>query len=352
MSECCSRRRQAAFDIVKMFMMLWVVWGHLEAYGIVEKTRTICMDNIKIGVNMPVFFVMSGFFAASAFNKTDWGKILSRAMLYIWPHITIPLLSVLVLMLVCGFDLMSSLRNVHFYWFLRTLAMIYVLCAVICRISRRDCVRWALFASAYVAMLFWPQSLRFWWCAQVIHMYPYFVFGLMVLSKCRLYERPICSIICGAVFLCVAFLCGDFAKEGMNFWLASPYWESVLFDLHWFVTFFARTMVGICGSIFVLFTADVLVRTLPWMRLLAPLGLTSLGIYVLHEYPLILVHKYVSFTPAPAWSRWIVALGWFLFCHVVVLLINRYKISRVVVLGDYDLLYKIFSRNYNRLGKV
>lgn len=330
--------RQSSFDLVKMAMMLWVVWGHLGGYGIVEKTQTVFMDNAKIGVNMPVFFVMSGFFAASTFTKADWAKIFSRTILYIWPHITVPLTCAILWIVAFGMDVRTAINNVHLYWFLRTLAMIYLLSAAIYCFSRGDRMRWFLFVVTYIAMLFWPQPLRLWWCAQVIHMYPYFVFGLMVLSRHRIDNNPIVSLACGGIFLAVAFFAGDFVALGMNFWHSSPYWESVLFDLRWFTTFFARTTVGICGSIFVLFLAEVLGSKMHWVKFLAPLGVTSLGIYVVHEYPLILVQKYVSFTPAPAWSRWIIAIGWFLVCHFIVLMIRRYKYSGFFVFGDEEWL--------------
>lgn len=331
-------KRQVAFDLAKMAMMLWVVWGHLGLYGIVDQHASVFVLNAKIGVNMPVFFVMSGFFAASTFAKANWTKILCRTALYVWPHLTIPLTCALLWIIVGGMDIMSAINNVHLYWFLRTLAMIYLLCAVIYCFSRNDLMRWVLFVVTYVAMLFWPRPLRFWWCAQVIHMYPYFVFGLMVLSRHRIDSYPAISLACGVAFLSVSFFAGDFISLGMNFWQSSPYWEAVLFDLRCFVTFFARTAVGICGSIFVLFLANVVEKRIPWTRLLAPLGLSSLGVYVLHEYPLILVHKYAAFTPAPAWSRWIIAIGWFLVCHFTVVMIKRSKYCRFFVFGDEDWL--------------
>ena len=334
-------RRQVAFDLVKMAMMLWVVWGHLGGYGIVEKAENICMDNAKIGVNMPVFFVMSGYFAASAFAKLNWSKILSRTILYIWPHITVPLSCALLWIVAFGMDARSAINNVHLYWFLRTLAMIYLLCATVFCCSSSYRTRWILFGGAYVMMLFWPQSLRFWWCSQVIHMYPYFVFGLMVLSRHRLYDNAVISIACGVAFLSAVFLFGDFVAIGMNFWKSEPYWESVLFDCRWFVTFFARTVVGISGSIFVLFLADILEKKICWVRMLAPLGLTSLGVYVVHEYPLILMQKYVSFTPAPAWSRWFMAIGWFLVCHVAVCVILHFRSIRIFFFGDESLVRNV-----------
>jgi hypothetical protein len=74
-----------------MLMILWVVWGHLGLYGLVEADWSVYMENAKIGVNMPVFFVMAGYFAAATYRNFKWSKIVSHVVSYMWPHVTIPL---------------------------------------------------------------------------------------------------------------------------------------------------------------------------------------------------------------------------------------------------------------------
>ena len=340
--------REPCFDLVKVAMMLWVVWGHLGLYGIVEAEPLIYMANAKIGVNMPVFFVMSGYFAASTFTKKGWSDILARAGSYVWPHVTIPIVSAMLWVVVFNMDLRSALGNVHLYWFLRTLALVYLLCALIYRLVADDKWRWFLFALTYLAMIFCPTSFRFWWCGQVIHMYPYFVFGLMVLRRHRFHLGTRVSLCCGVVFISAVMLGGDFISTGMNFWESFPYWESVFGDVKWFITFFARTAVGITDSIFVLFAAEFLVKRIPCIQRLAPMGLTSLGVYVVHEYPLILINKYAALPPAPAWSRWIIAIGWFLACHFTVRLIQHCKVSNFFFFGDEAWMKNVLSKLSNR----
>lgn len=345
-----AKKRQPFFDLVKLTMMLWVVWGHLGLYGIVDSEASIYMDNAKIGVNMPVFFVLSGYFAASTFERKGWLDIVARAGSYVWPHVTIPLVSAMLWMVVFRVGAVSALGHVHFYWFLRTLAMVYLLCALVYRLANKDLWRWLLFGLAYLAMVFWPETLRFWWCSQVIHMYPYFVFGLMVLSRHEFHLDKRVSAACGAVFLLAVFFGGDFVSRGMNFWKSSPYWEALLHSRKWLFTFFARTAVGIAGSIFVLSLAGSLAKLFPHVRRLAPLGLTSLGVYVVHEYPLILIGKYAAFSPAPAWSRWIIAIGWFLACHFAVLLIRHFSASRFLFFGDEAWMRRRLATIFHKCG--
>ena len=67
-------RRDPLFDVVKAVMMLLVVWGHLGLWGIVaqEPGSLVRMANAKIGVNMPIFFVLVGYLALSTFEKGSW----------------------------------------------------------------------------------------------------------------------------------------------------------------------------------------------------------------------------------------------------------------------------------------
>ena len=340
-------RRLVSFDLVKMLMMLWVVWGHLGLYGIVDSEASVYMMNAKIGVNMPVFFVIAGCFAAHSFDHFRWVKVLSKVVLYLWPHVTLPVLSALFLIVLSAEDFRTVLWHIPFYWFLRTLAMIYIVSAIICKVAKGVLSRWVLMFALYCVMFFLPDLTRWWWCAQVIHMFPYFVFGLMVLGRYQLYRSLPISLVCGLVFLAIVFLQGDSSVNGMSFWNGSVYWNDVLFNVKHLVPFVLRTLAGITGSIFVLFLADLFARKIKFASLLAPLGMTTLGVYVIHEYPLRLIGEHFTGALAPSWTRWPLAIVWFLVCHFVVLQIKYFVLSRILFFGDegriLGVMEKVFS---------
>ena len=169
-------------------------------------------------------------------------------------------------------------------------------------------------------------------------MFPYFVFGLMCLRKKALYLDWRVGCCCGVLFLASVFLQGDSSVNGMNFWKINAYWKVVLFNWHESFTFVARTVVGICGSIFVLFAIGSLMRVLPSLSWVSQFGMTSLGIYVIHEYPLCIVGGHLPILPLPSWSRWIVALAVFLLCHFVVVVVKRFSITRFAFFGDEKML--------------
>lgn len=329
------KERNPAFDIVKALMMLWVIWGHLGLYNVVSPETSVYMLNAKIGVNMPVFFVIGGLLAASTFKSADWSKLIARTVSFMWPQVAMATLYGVLIALLGEIGAFSWVMGM---WFLHTYAIIYIMSAIVFRCENTDMKRWMLFLFLYAAMLFWPSRFRVSWFAQVIHMFPYFVFGLMCLRKKTLYRDWRVGWSCGVLFLVSVLLQGDSVVNGMSFWGVNAHWKVVLFDRHQLLTFFARTGVGICGSIFVLFIVSSLISVMPSLSFLSQFGLTSLGVYVIHEYPLNILGRHLSLLPLPSWSRWFAAIGIFLLCHFVVAMLKRYLITRFAFFGNEEML--------------
>ncbi|MBQ7177106.1 MAG: acyltransferase [Victivallales bacterium] len=342
---------------MKALMMLWVVWGHLGLWGIVaqEPGSLVRMANAKIGVNMPIFFVLGGYLALSTFEKGSWSKIVARIVGFLWPMAAFGVVFALALVLTGNgggiqWFLQFPIQRVHHgHWFLWTFATVYLLSALIYRIGRTDRVRWVGFALLYAVLLFLPsrfQHLLHWvGDKQTIHMLPYFVFGLMLLRKREWWHSNLLSLLSGAFFLFVVFLEGNSTTNGMNFWRVSTHWRAVFLNGHNLLCFFARTAVGITGSVFVLWAVDRLLRLAPCLSALAVFGTTSLGVYVLHEWPMMQVGR-AGFPPLPfpEWTRWSIALVWFLACHFIVLGIRRFSFFRFMFFGDEKHLATVVNK--------
>ena len=334
--------RDKTYDIAKALMMLWVVWGHLMRYEVVEYDTSIYMLNAKIGVNMPVFFVIGGCLASLTFTSADWPKLMSRAIHFLWPQFAVAIAYALLLFVVGGHG-GRAFSWVMGAWFLHTYALVYLISAIIFRITVDNNKRWILFSLCYLVMIFWPSQFRLNWCGQVIHMFPYFVFGLMCLRKKMYFDWRI-GCVCGVLYLAAVFLQGDSSQNGMNFWKVDVNWNVLLHSWRDGVTFIARTVVGICGSIFVLFIVSLLIKVIPCIAILSSLGMTTLGVYVLHEYPLFLLGKHMSILPLPSWLCWFVAICWFGFCHCLVILLKRWTVVNVVFFGNEMLLANAFRK--------
>ena len=340
-------RRDPLFDVLKGLMMVWIVWGHLALYRVVEWVPTPWMANAKIGMNMPVFFLLAGFFAVRTFERASTGKIVARIVSFLWPMAAFGVVFGLVLCLegkggglgwFAGFVPRRLLRG---HWYLRTFTAIYLCSAVIWRCLPRNWMRLIGFAALYAALIFLPApALRIVKWAEIqpmVHMLPYFAFGLFLpdaVDAVRRHARF--AVPCALFFLAVVFLEGDSSTNGMNFWNVPMKWRTVLLTRQGLLTFLGRTAVGLSGSLAALFVLDRLLRRIPKTAdALAVFGTTTLGVYVLHEWPLMQIGAAkLSWLPLPAWTRWPVALGWFLACHAIIVLIRRMAATRIFFFGD------------------
>lgn len=328
--------RDPLFDVVKFLMMVWVVWGHLGLYGVVTDGAPQWLLNAKIGVNMPVFFVISGMLAASTFAKGAWAKVFLKVLRFMWPQFVFALLCGTLLFarshqaasFVAGFE------SVMMYWFLRIIAVVYLVAFVVNRICPTVGWRWIGHGLCYLGMLFWPPCLKSELFDQVIHMYPYFVVGLMILRHHEVFRNPVWVVGTTLVFSFVVLFEGDSSANGMNFWRVSTDWRTVFGHVQDLVTFIARPFVGLIGTISLLGVVGFALSRFPALGRLAVLGTTSMGVYVIHEWPMSLLGQ-VSCCPLPSWTRWGVALAWFLVCHCVIMIINRSDVLSMLFYGRW-----------------
>jgi len=345
-------KREPLFDVVKALMMVWVIWGHLGLYGIVPPYSSPFpyMVNAKIGVNMPVFFVISGYFAAFTFAKSSFAKCFARSICMIWPQIVYSACAAFVAIILIGDSFLDTFYHVMSFWYLRCIAVIYLFSAVVFRAFKTDRNRWLGFAFGYILLLFWPSLFSVWWMGQLVHMLPYFVFGLMVLSKHPFFRLNWAGVLCGIFFVSVVLLEGNSDVNGMNFWKVTAHWRVVFFHVRDFVTFFARTAVGIAGSVFVLWLVDKGLKMVPPLARLAVFGTTSLGVYVIHEWIIQKAGCRFALFPLPEWTRWGVAIIYFLICHFVIVLIRSNNWGSKLLFGDEKLIVRLVDKFFKKEG--
>lgn len=336
--------RLPLFDVTKALMMLWVIWGHLGFYNIVgiPDGGYPHMANAKIAVNMPVFFMISGYFAASTFAKGSWSKIAARAVGFLWPQTALAA-CVAIAGFLLAMDFSESVEYLLTIWFLRTMLVVYVLSALAYKPFKSDFLRWVAMIGIYCLMIFLPVGLKSFWIGQSAHMFPYFVFGLMVLRKHELFKNARISLLCGLFLLIVVLLEGDTPTVGMSFWSGATHWTDVIANGYNIMTFFARTTVGIAGSVFVLFAVDRMLAFSPKLSAISALGTTTMGVYVLHEIILIMAGESLQFLPFPSWTRWPVAIAYLLLCHFAVILVRRFRSLRFMFFGDEKRIESVFA---------
>ena len=352
-------RRNPLFDVVKALMMLWVVWGHFSRWDVVSGPLEPApfMENAKIVLNMPVFFAIGGYLALSTFQNGSWPKIASRAIGFLWPIAAFGVIFALCLVATNGWNgwrwlvRFPILRLLHGHWFLRTYAAVYLLSAIIYRLFRHDATRLFGFAILYGTMLFWPAQLRGWlfWIGgtPTIHMFPFFVVGLILFRRFPLWKSNWIAMSCALFFLVVVLFVRDFNGAGLNFWTAPAHWRTVFANIKNLTAMAGRIALGVSGTVAVLWCLDHLLRCFPRLSSLSVFGTTTLGVYVLHEWPLIqLGESEIACLPLPCWTRWPLALVWFVVCHFIVVGIRRLPALRLFFFGEESMLCRIFERAF------
>ena len=338
------QERKPVFDIVKFVIMCFVVAGHISGNELTEFDRASVsyLSNFNVGVAMPLFFMISGYFAVSTLNG-KWSKIMARIIGFLWPLASFGAVFGIALLLLGKAPLWKVaaypfVRLIGGSWFLATLAVVYTISAIVFHAFHSVRMRILAFFVVYVLCFFFAggrdvvsRTLRI---GNVLDMLPYFVFGAMCLKPLDLYRKWWIALPCGIFFLAVVLFEGNIRENGMGFYWVSKDWRMVLSDGHLFLCFWGRTLVGLTGGVFVLWSIGRVLDVIHRLDCLAVFGTTTLGVYVMHEWPLIQIHKYCSFEPLPSWSRWPLALALFLVCHFLTVWIRRNSKLNFIFFGD------------------
>lgn len=194
------KSRDQFFDIVKAVAIFLAVFCHVMGLA-PEGVFPQWFNNFRVGVNMPIFFVISGYFLWPAIEKGDWRKLIKHLRSYFQPALFFCLLYGIVGFCVGGVDVSvaSIAKRIMLGvfvdpWFITTLAECYVIVFLAVRIGRNYVGAITLLAIGLLAVICRPSSLPGeTHLACVVNMLPCFAFGGMVLRKfdCRIWESRI-----------------------------------------------------------------------------------------------------------------------------------------------------------------
>lgn len=342
------------FDMAKFLVMLMVIAGHLTGNMIVGNCMPQWYSNFNIGVAMPLFFIISGYFAERTFDRGLY-RIVSRIIGFLWPVAAFGLIFGVVLFVIGK----ASIYKALFYplarvyggsWFLLTLALLYSITSIVWNLAKRTISRLLIILAIYVLLFFTAEQGRMssiLKISYILDMMPYFVFGLF-LPYLKWHQNNIIAILCGIIFLSIVFLEGNIRTNGMGFYWAPKNWRIVVGDTHLLVCFFARTLVGISGTVFILWLLDRIILILPMISRLSVLGTTTLGVYVIHEWPLVQINKCCNLASLSSVWQWPLTLALFFFCHYVTVLISSNRCLKFFFFGDEAWLASVLEKGLKR----
>lgn len=312
------KQRDSYFDLVKALAIFLVVLGHCGA-----SLHSMYLENFIVGCNMPLFFILSGWFAYDTIRNRDAKRLLRHLRSYLQPVLSTALVFAILSAVIGLIPWMSvgtyALKRVLFSaWFLWVLSIVYLICFSISLVV--ESFKWYCLASVAVfgTLLFIPNILSgILQIHSVRHMMPYFIVGQIL----RWYDfRPwkITRLGMTAFLLFAIFVVfeGDVRQNNMGFYWVESSWRGVLCGQINFISFIARNIVGVIGAVGVMWIVHELKYCLKHGCEVAFMGRYTICIYLLHFwfYERLLSCCSVLFTAF--WSVVLVSVALTMFCSL------------------------------------
>lgn len=277
--------RNQFFDVLKFFAIMLVIYGHVSAAFSCEWGRPY-VGNFIVGMNMPLFFIISGYFASKTIVAGDWVRLCKHICGYFWPVAVVSVVFASIVVAVhipgCekGFVGYAGRRFLFSPWFLWCLSFCYVATFLCCRFKHSGMKIGMLLL--FIAGLMFLDGV--WHAANVRAMLPHFLCGVFIFSRWELWKMHKIGAICLCVYIVVVFIQGDIWVNGMNFYNMKTTWCAFISGDSSFLLYLARIANGIVGSIGIMWFLHLLCNKIRCMPMVAPLGMSTLWVYILHQW--------------------------------------------------------------------
>lgn len=281
--------RDVSFDIAKSVAIFMVIYWHTMSYrtGFELSNHPSYAANFIISINMPLFFMISGYFSRNLHESGCWKNLLKRLMFYFWPMFVFKFLFVFidVAFLGKGSIVEAPLILVKSFlfqgWFFQALAI----CDIITYIAFRFVKYWQRIIICLLGVgvcLF--GAGRIWYVSNVVPMIPFYWFGLFllptILKRSKIYAML--ALIGIGVLVGVTCFSGNIATNGLAF-----YWDRFYVynpEMQKIVNMMLRFIVGCVGSMGILWIIKVVVAKCSIIQMLNCFGKETLGIYFLQGW--------------------------------------------------------------------
>lgn len=320
------KQRLVYIDVAKLLAIYLVVLGHVIVKQFSDAYYGDPLYVIIYTFHMPLFMMMSGFFASSVL-KLDFSGLLKKKMV----RLLLPAVSCTVVCLAYFFLTSDSVdirdEFIGNSWFLKTLFMCQVTFWVVKRVKLPDIV---LFIGSWTIILLVPHS----YSLQYNWMYPFFWIGYFLRKNIWLLEKHCGKIAVGSslIFVCallVLFRChfstGILPMSGMLISQA----PILLFKL----------IVGGGGSVMSIAWCKLAYTAAPKsLGHLSRYGRYTLGIYVTQTFLVENVsHDVYQFHCDSVWAKYFAAVVlsvlFTTLCILVIKALARVKLLDVVFFG-------------------
>lgn len=274
------KERVLYWDVCKAIAIFLVIWGH-SLQNLTTDNNYWLEDGISqilISFHMPLFMIISGYFAYSSLQKSFALVIRKKVVQLLLPSVVWGIIiSSIAMAFHCDFTLSRLLyiaeNTIYSYWFLKSLFMCYFLVMLGTYIYR-----WGRIGAIIVFTIFLLGIGEYLNYASTISMIPFFCFGLLL----RRYENMIFNNakIIVTLSICIYCFCmTTWRSEDYNIYLHPFAWRGEELKCY-----LIRCLIGISGSVILIFFVRYIHIKNAVSRIsafLADIGTKTLGIYLI-----------------------------------------------------------------------
>lgn len=343
-----TNKRIIYWDIIKLFAIFCVIYGHI-IQNLNPEERSLWESNIEnliISFHMPLFMIVSGYFARSLFKNRITDVFNQKLVQLYVPSITTYFLTGVVLIFLRQTPLGSGFKSLLeyclvSYWFLKALFIFYIITSFLILLWDKKKI---LFVITLISFLLLPTNLLD--TVHCISMYPYFLLGLLLWKyENILFNNKRAIVIVSLVVF--ALLSYFYSPSEYNMYDHLFSWEK-----EYLLLYIVRFIIGVSASlvcILIIREICLYIGENKFVIYLAKLGTCTLGIYVFQQNFMVFgkyyckeivqrinpfrdtVYEFIYFDYI---FCFILAIIITLICAYMVIVLRKTKYLRLILLGE------------------
>lgn len=273
-----NKTRNIEFDILKLFAIILVLWGHAIMHLTGPDYRSDGVFTLIYSFHMPLFMMVSGFFAHSSLQLPFKELVTKKFWQLIYPCISFGILFFLVELIF--FNLSPSKISsylIECFWFLKSCFLSYLILYLCLKLTRNSQVWGALLA------IIISQAVPVF---KITWMLPFFTIGFLLYNNFGFIKRNALIITLASLplFCIVYWFYVSQPSVDLNALKSQILNGNVAFMQEYFNYQIIRIVVGFAGSATVfcgiLCLSKYFVKSSFWNKI-SVLGRQTLGIYIL-----------------------------------------------------------------------
>lgn len=258
------KERVTYIDNLKAFAIICVILGHALQYLAGNDPERLISFNLIYTFHMPLFMMISGFFAAPSLRLAPNVFLKKKAKQLLLPAIS---WSIIKIILSAGGNVCNNLSGS--FWFLKSAFVCYVVTYVMTRIVRKDSIAYAIL---FIIPLFCNIDISTY---MLNYMLPSFIFGIWLKQNIDYIIRNRVLIICVSLLIYSVLL---------PFWHFNEFhytsvWQNGTFSADNFLIAIHRIALGLSGSLLLFTTFSYINRA---SAIVSSIGASTLGLYVMN----------------------------------------------------------------------